>query len=202
MHPVTDTPKTEAKHAFHTGKLEFANEEQRLKPAVHEIKLHPEIAAVFGIKPLSNYDFIAQTKTMAFSQGHLATDSGEPIGTLNDVTVTVTRMADPNTKIPFLFISLDYFATSEGFRTGDGKLIILSSSSYTHESYKAPQYLYFKNGSGGVMYTAYLGNYSFELECGWNKMHQLFTFAEHNFIDWFDLWEGFQHEVKGTFYRC
>ena len=191
---------SEAKSPFHLGSLEITDSEKLTRPVLQEIEINRDVARIFGL-PLLHHTVSVQSKTMTF-QGKLFTAAQEPIATLDEARVTVTRMTNPQTHVPFLVVSLDYFATSHGFRTGDGKLIIQSPSLTSHEPYKTPQWLYFKNQAGGVMHTWWAGNNSFELQCGWNREHQLVGYTESYFVDWFDLWEGVTHEVRGAFYRC
>lgn len=115
------------------------------RPVIRELELQPEIAQLLGFGPTRLHHHVApaQSKTMSF-QGRLFTAAQEPIATLDDVTVTATKMTDPHTGAHFVHVWLDYFCTSHGWRTGRG--------APTGEPLDAPQGLRFKNQAGGVIH--------------------------------------------------
>lgn len=175
---------------FETGVLEASATMEEGQQTARELQIGPDAATALGFPVLA--DFAAQSKTLTF-QGRL-TVGGAPAATLDDATVTVTLMANPQTGVPFLFITFSYLATSQGFRTGRG--------APTGEPLGMPQGLFFKNQSGGVMYSWGFPGDDFRLECSWNREFRYHIIREYNFVGWFDLWSGIEHRVAGSLFRC
>jgi hypothetical protein len=136
---------------------------------------------VIGLKTLDHH-IPAVSKSMSFQGKLFINGRVEPIAILDEVTVTVTKLAHPQTGAKFLLKSLSYLATSDGFRTAE-----------TTAEWPPPNaFVHFKNASGGIMHVWPLSY--FELKCGWNKEFRVFgPQVEHTSVDWFDLWAGVQH---------
>jgi hypothetical protein len=177
--------------------LELASpQDARLR--AKEFKLSRDAASIFTF----GGSLAANTKTLGPFQGAIHLDqTRERIATLDDVRVTVTRMTGQQNQ-SFLLYTLEYFITSHGWRTGDGRMYIPRPGMVAHEPYNAPQQVHFQNSAGGTMNTWFVGNNSFSLQCGDNRRYQLFHQAEYNFLGWFDDWNSFTHFVHGTFLRC
>ena len=142
-------------------------------------------------------------KTFGPDEGELHyNDESGSIGKLHDVMVTLIRLTNPNSGVVSLEMSLEYFATSDGSRTPDGRALPGSTSSFNagHEQYMIGHSVYFRNASGGLVYGWYMGD--FRLDCGWKRQHRLHGKAETHVLDWFDAVDHYQWEVAGAFYRC
>jgi|GEM_PF-5471578 len=187
----TSTADTSASELM-TGSLEVSATIETADMAPHDLEIGADSASLLGLPVLTDAPLVAQSKTMSF-QGKLFVGSTQS-GTLDEATVTVTRMANPQTGVPFLFITFGYFATSLGWRTGRG-----GSSG---EPLGMPHGLYFNNQAGGTMYSWGFPYDDFRLECGWNRQYRYHVIREYNFVSWFDLWAGVQHRVHGAMYRC
>ncbi|WP_432096598.1 hypothetical protein [Streptomyces sp. bgisy100] len=177
---------------FETGTLEMLPDKGISFPELQELELEPRISHMLGLGQDVTHTVRALSKTMTF-QGKLFTAAHAPIATLENVTVTATQASDPHTGVPFVHVTLDYFATSHGFRTGRGA---------PGEPLGAPQGLYFRNQAGGTVYSWGFPNDDFRLECGWERRHCFHHFYDKTFVGWFDVWEGILHEVRGVFFRC
>jgi hypothetical protein len=143
-------------------------------------------------------------KTFGPDQGELHYNDGSgSIGKLHDVTVTLMRLTNPNTGLVSLQLSLEYLATSDGSRTPDGRSLPGATHDYNpgREEYRINHYVHFRNSSGGLVYTWWVGK-DFELGCGWNRQHRIHGRIETNVLDWFDAVDRYQWEVGGAFYRC
>jgi hypothetical protein len=143
-------------------------------------------------------------KTFGPDQGELHYNDGSgSIGRLNDIMVTLIRLTNPNTGFVSIEMSLEYFATSDGSRTPDGRALPGSTTYYNagHESYKVNHSVYFRNATGGLVYTWWVGQ-DFQLDCGWNRRHCLHGKIETNILGWFDAVERYNWDVSGLFYRC
>ena len=117
----------------------------------------------------------------------------EPIAILDDVKVTATKFSNPQ-GVFNVRVYLEYFVTSHGYRTGRG--------APTGEPLGAPQGLYFKNRNGGTIHSWGFPYNDFILRCDWNRQYRMHTFTDTNFVNWFDVWEGVEHRVQGSFYKC
>ncbi|MEA2361862.1 MAG: hypothetical protein QOD71_1007 [Thermoleophilaceae bacterium] len=177
---------------FETGLLEANATLDAAHPGAADVQIQPDAAAILGLRLATDAPFTAQSKTMSF-QGKLFVGSTQA-ATLDEATVTVTRMANPSTGAPFLFITFSYLATSMQFRTGRG--------APTGEPLGMPHGLYFKNSAGGTMYSWGFPYDDFRLECNWNHEHRYHVIREYTFVDWFDLWAGVQHRVQGAMFHC
>lgn len=143
-------------------------------------------------------------KTFGPGKGELHyTDGSGSIGTLDDITVTLIRLTNPNTGAVSIQMSLEYFATSNGSRTPDGRTLPGATSSYNpgRETYKVNHWVYLRTATGGLVYTWWVGQ-DFQLDCGWNRQHCLHGRIETNILDWFDAVERYNWEISGLFYRC
>lgn len=177
---------------FFTGELEASATLGDAALAPQQMHIAPDVAAFLNLPTLTDAPLPAASKTMKF-QGKLFA-GGTQAATLDEATVTVTRSTNPTTGVPFLFITFSYLATSQGFRTGKG-----GSSG---EPLGMLHGLYFKNQSGGTMYSWGFPYDDFRLECGWNHEHRYHVIREYNLVDWFDLWAGVEHRVRGTLFHC
>jgi hypothetical protein len=129
-------------------------------------------------------------------------DGDEDIGRLDDITVTLMRLKNPNTGAVSIQMSLEYLATSNGSRTPDGRTLPGSTSSlYGREAYRLKHWIYFRTAAGGLVHDWYVGQ-DFELDCGWNRRHCLHGRIETNILDWFDAVERYEWEIRGLFYHC
>ena len=143
-------------------------------------------------------------KTFGPDQGELHYNDGSgSIGKLNDVVVTLMRLTNPNTGLVSLQMSLEYFATSDGSRTPDGRALPGSTSSFNagHEAYRINHNVFFRNAAGGLVHDWWVGQ-DFELQCGWNRQYRMHGKIETNILDWFDAVDRYQWVVAGAFYRC
>lgn len=178
--------------------------ELRLKATAKPALRHLEAAAAFNKLWNIQADMQVPMKTFGPDQGELHYNDGSgPIGKLNDVVVTLIRLTNPNTGIVSLQMSLEYFATASGSRTPDGRSRPGSTSSFNagREDYNIGHTVYFRNSSGGLVYSWWVGQ-DFALACGWNRQHRLHGKIETNILDWFDAVDRYQWEVGGAFYRC
>jgi len=180
----------DTKQSFHPCEYEMVPTDGQNQPVAGEIDLEPRIAKLFGLGRTLDQSVQAVTKTMTF-QGKLATSDHQPVATLDDVNVTATKMNDPHTGVPFVHVTLDYFATSHGWRTGRGGT----------EPWGLSNHLYFKNSAGGIVYSQAL-NTVFVLQCGWNRQHRFHYIVDRSFVGWFDVWGGVTHSVSGSVFRC
>jgi hypothetical protein len=143
-------------------------------------------------------------KTFGPDRGEIHYNDGSgSIAELSDVMVTLMRLTNPNTGFVSLHMSLEYFATSKGSRTPDGRSLPGSTTYYNagREAYRINHSLYFRNAAGGLVYGWYVGQ-DFELVCGWNRQHRLHGKIETDRLDWFDAVENYNWDVGGAFYRC
>ncbi len=185
----------EQKVGFETEKFKMVTPKGVIKPVHREIEIIPEVARIMGYPHVRN-PFTAVTKTMGPFPGKLfVAGQPDPVGILDDVTYTVTKMDPQGT--PFLFISLSYTATSKGWATHSYSIPLHGGGPYTTAQF----WVYFKNRDGGIIYI-WTGNAKFALECGWQQEFQVFNTEDHTYVDWFDVWESVTHEVKGVLYPC
>jgi hypothetical protein len=183
--------------AITPGQLQF---KETAKYALHSFDAAKAFTKLWNISPTMQVPM----KTFGPDQGEIHYNDGSgSIGRLNDVTVTLMRLTNPNTALVSLQMSLEYFATSDGSRTPDGRALPGATHDYNpgHEDYRINHYVYFRNSSGGLVYTWWVGT-TFELLCGWNRKHCIHGKVETNVLDWFDAVDRYQWEVGGAFYRC
>ena len=178
--------------------------ELRLKASprytLHRVEAATALTRIRRILPTTQVPM----KTFGPDQGELHYNDGRgPIGRLNDVMMTLIRLTNPNTGAVSLEMSLEYFATSSGSRTPDGRALPGSTSSFNagHETHRLNHAVHFRNASGGLVYSWWVGQ-DFELGCGWNRKHCIHSKTENNVLDWFDAVERYNWEVSGLFYRC
>ncbi len=183
----------EQKVGFETEKFKMVTPKGVIKPVHREIEITPEVARIMGY-PHVRAPFTVVTKTMGPFPGKLfVAGQPDPVGILDDVTYTVTKLDPQGT--PFLFISLSYMATSKGVQTLDGY-------TWAHGGFSTGSFsVYFKNRDGGIIYL-WNGGPNFQLKCGWQQEFQVFKTEDHTYVDWFDVWEFVTHEVKAVFYPC
>jgi len=170
------------------------------KYALHTVDAAKAFTKMWNILPTMQVPM----KTFGPDQGEIHYNDGSgSIGKLNDVTVTLMRLTNPNTALVSLQMSLEYFATSDGSRTPDGRALPGATHDYNpgHEDYRINHSVYFRNSSGGLVYSWWVGK-DFELVCGWNRQHRIHGKVETNVLDWFDAVDRYQWEVGGAFYRC
>lgn len=197
MPTITKEPKGLERIAITPGEL-------RLKASprftLHELDAATALSRVRKILPTMQVPM----KTFGPDQGELHYNDGSgSIGKLKDVMVSLIRLTNPNTGAVSLEMSLEYFATSDGSRTPDGRSLPGSTHSFNagRESYRVNHNVYFRNAAGGLVYNWALGE-TFELDCGWNRRHCLHGKIENGRLDWFNAVERYQWEVGGIFYRC
>ena len=152
--------------------------------------IEPAVAGAFGLHTLDQ-TLPAETKTMRFQGKLFVGGRPEPVAILDDVTVTATRMGNPQTGLPILWLSVSWLATSLGWRT---------TKDYVHEGGWPSSTLYFKNASGGIVLSWSLQ--ALELDCGADHKFHLETKVESTYVGWFDVWGGIQHLVQGPLFRC
>jgi hypothetical protein len=192
------------KHEADRRIAEITPGELRLKPSVKyklsNVDAAAAITKLWKITPKTQVPI----KTFGPDQGELHYNDGSgSIGKLNDVVVTLMRLTNPNTGVVSLQMSLEYFATSDGSRTPDGRALPGSTTYYNagHETYRINHYVMFRNASGGLVYNWWVGQ-TFELDCGWNRQYCMHGKIETNILDWFDAVDGYQWSIAGAFYRC
>ncbi len=186
-----------SRSTFSAGRFELAIPE-KVKVGVKEFKIGRDASRIFTLGGTLS----AVSKTLGPFRGEIRhDDSGDLIATLDDVRVTVTRMTGQQGQ-SFLMYTLEYFVTSHGWRTGDGRTIILGPGHTGRDPYGAPQQVLFQNGAGGTMHTWFVGDSSFQLKCNDRRTYQLFHHAEHHALGWFDDWGRFTQYIHGPFFRC
>jgi len=159
-------------------------------PHTQKLNLDSAVAKLFGLgqsKNLAPLD--TAVKTWAFT-GQLFTGDHQPVGTLDDLTITAMKLNDPQTGRPLIVVNLDYLATSHGWRTGRG----------VGEPYGMANNLIFKNSAGGVVWVMYLS--AFLLDCSWNRWHVTQSGGDRYNVAWFDVCEAVTHEVRGAVFPC
>jgi hypothetical protein len=178
---------------FETGLLEASATLDAAHLDAPDVQIGRDAADLLGLPGLTtDAPLTAQSKTMSFT-GKLFV-AGAQVAQLDEATVTVTRMANPSTGAPFLFITFSYLATSMGWRSGRGWP--------TSEPLGMPHGLYFKNSAGGTMYSWGFPYDDFRLDCNWNRQARYHVIREYTFVGWFDLWAGVEHRVNGAMFRC
>ncbi|MFJ4540066.1 hypothetical protein ACIP39_29530 [Streptomyces tibetensis] len=181
----------DAKQPLDQCTYEFVPADGATGPSTQELNLDLEVAKLFGISDTKPEAVVrAVSKTWAFT-GKISTAAGEPVATLENLTITATKVDDPHTGRPFIHIALDYFATSHGWRTGRG---------VSGEPYGMSNRIYFKNSGGGIVWATDLP--VFVLGCGWHREHQTYFGIDRYNVGWFDVCQGVQHEVRGVIFRC
>ncbi len=196
MHSDYETEVLQRRGLIRPGELQL----NASKHSLHHINPGDAMAKLWKIHATMELPM----KTFGPDQGELHYNDGSgSIGTLYDVSVTLMRLTNPNTGMVSLQMSLEYYATSNGSRTPDGRSLPGSTSSYDagREDYNVSHAVYFRNSSGGLVYSWWVGK-DFQLVCGWNRQHCLHGKIETNILDWFDAVDQYQWEVSGTFYRC
>lgn len=190
--PDTTTPAATPAPEPITATLEASATLAAEELAPKEIELGPNVIDFLNLPIAVEGPATAATRSMTF-QGKLFA-GGTHAATLDEATVTVTRMANPSTGVPFLLITFGYFATSLGWRTGKG--------SAAGEAGSMLHGLYFKNSAGGTMWSWGFPYDDFRLSCGWNREWRYHVIRDYDYVSWFDLWAGVEHRVHGTMYRC
>jgi len=161
--------------------------EPRVK--LKDFMLSAEASRVFTLEG----NLSAASKTLGPFDGTISHDeTGELIATLDDVSVTVTKMTGQQGQ-SFLMYSVEYFATSHGWRTGLDK--------YGPGPYGTPQEVLFQNGAGGTMHT-WVTEPPFLLACGDHRKYYRHMRAEHHVFGWFDDWAKYTQYIHGPFFRC
>ncbi|MFF0164159.1 hypothetical protein ACFYRY_42785 [Streptomyces sp. NPDC005263] len=161
-------------------------------PHIQELDLDSTVAKVFGLGQTQDLapTVNAAVKTWAFT-GQLFTADHQPVGTLDNLTITAMKLNDPQTGRPLVVVNLDYLATSHGWRTGRG---------LNGEPYGMTNNVFFRNSAGGLVWSMYLS--AFLLDCNMNRWHVTHGQADRYNVAWFDVAEAVAHEVGGTIFRC
>jgi hypothetical protein len=183
---------THAPTQFETASIEVTESMDEASRAGKRFTLSAELQEVLGLPKLATpYD--AQSKTQYFPQTPITLDStGALAATLDQMTVTVTKMSNPSSGAPMLLINFSYLVTSDGRRTGQNP----------GETVDLDQGLFFLNSSGGTMYSWGFPWDGVIIRCGWNGNPSYHVIREYQWVDWFDLWASTRYSARGLTYPC
>ncbi|MFF3015389.1 hypothetical protein [Streptomyces sp. NPDC057939] len=118
------------------------------------------------------------------------TADGTPIATLTNITVAATKGVDPENGRPWVYLGIDYYLTSHGYRTSEGPglpgpLVV---------------FLSFRNSADGIVWVRKVERT--ELRCGHNNHHVFYTDVDRHVVGWFDHWRKLTWDGWGTVDQC
>jgi len=154
-----------------------------------EFTLAPDIASSFGI-PTST-DVHATSKTIHLRTRDITLEEGGSAATLSEGQVTVTKMFNPATSLPYLFIAFSYNVTSRGYRTGTGVGGEVPAG--------ITQGLFFKDRDGGIIWSWGFPGQELTIHCG-DDLHQSYHIVRsYDDVSWFDLWARVRWQFNDGF---